>query len=69
MTTRSVRIPDDLDQRLVEYAEASHMSINAVIVRAVEQTLDRLAHEITIAQAADDVFARRGELFRRLADS
>jgi predicted transcriptional regulator len=69
MTTRSIRIPDELDRKLVSVAEAEHISVNALIVRAVEQTINRLAHEITIAQAADEVFARRGELFRRLADS
>lgn len=69
MTTRSIRFPDALDQKLVVAAEAQHISVNAFIVRSVEQTLNRLAHEIAITQAADDVFARRGELFRRLADS
>jgi predicted transcriptional regulator len=69
MTTRSIRIPDALDRKLVKFAEANHISVNAVLVRAAEQMLNRLAHEATIAQAADDVFARRGELFERLADS
>jgi predicted transcriptional regulator len=69
MTTRSIRIPDELDSRLVKFAHANHISVNAAIVRTVEQALDRLDQEIAIADATDDVFARRRELFRRLADS
>ncbi|HEX6471869.1 MAG TPA: Arc family DNA-binding protein [Streptosporangiaceae bacterium] len=69
MTTRSVRIPDELDARLVAFAEANHLSVNSAIVRTVEEALDRDARESTIAKAADDVFHRRRELFRRLADS
>ncbi len=69
MTTRSIRIPDEIDARLVAFAEANHISVNAAIVRTVEESLARFAQENAIAEAADDVFARRRELFERLADA
>jgi predicted transcriptional regulator len=69
MTTRSVRIPDELDARLAAFAEAKHVSMNSAIVRAVEETLARDAQETAIAAAGDDVFNRRGKLFERLADA
>jgi predicted transcriptional regulator len=69
MTTRSIRIPEELDARLVAFAAANHISVNSAIVRTVENALDRFAQETAIAEAANDVFARRGELFRRLADA
>ena len=69
MTTRSVRIPDEIDRKFAAFAEAKHISVNSAIVRAMEATLARDAQETAIARASDDVFARRGELFERLADA
>ncbi|MEV5823999.1 toxin-antitoxin system HicB family antitoxin [Spirillospora sp. NPDC052242] len=69
MTTRSVRIPDELDAKLVELAAADHISVNSAIVRALDEVVARRTQESAIAEAADLVFEDRKELFRRLADT
>ncbi|MBE1531010.1 toxin-antitoxin system HicB family antitoxin [Actinomadura algeriensis] len=69
MTTRSVRIPDELDAALVELAAADHISINSAIVRALDEVVARRTQEAAIAEAADLVFEDRKELFKRLADT
>jgi predicted transcriptional regulator len=69
MTTRSVRIPDEIDSRLVSFAESKHMSVNSAIVRAVEEMMTRDAQQEAVSAAADEVFARRADLFDRLADA
>ncbi|MGH3239393.1 MAG: Arc family DNA-binding protein [Spirillospora sp.] len=69
MTTRSVRIPDELDEQLVAMAEADHISVNSAIVRALDEVIIRRSQESAIAEAADVVFTERKELFKRLADS
>lgn len=69
MTTRSVRIPDELDAKLTALAEAEHISVNSAIVRAVNEMVMLRAREIAVAQVTDHVFARHKRLFERLADS
>ncbi|WP_344592883.1 Arc family DNA-binding protein [Actinomadura vinacea] len=69
MTTRSVRIPDDIDARLVAFAESKHISVNSALVQAVEEMMTRDAQADAVTAAADEVFARRQELFERLADA
>lgn len=69
MTTRSVRIPDELDARLTAMAAEDHISVNSAIVRALDEVLTRRSQEAAIADAADQVFADRKELFERLADT
>lgn len=41
-TTTAIRFPDDLHERLKEVAEERGFSINYVVVKAVEESLDRL---------------------------
>lgn len=69
MTARSVRIPDDLDAKLTAMAAEEHISVNSAIVRALDEVLTRRSQEAAIANAADQVFAERKELFKRLADT
>jgi len=69
MTTRSIRIPDEIDARLVSFAESKHISVNSAVVRAVEEMMTRDAQADAVTAAADEVFARRAELFDRLADA
>ncbi|MFF5258407.1 Arc family DNA-binding protein [Actinomadura viridis] len=69
MTTRSIRIPDEIDARLVAFAEARHTSVNSAIIRAVEEMMTRAAHQEAVTAATDEVFERRAELFERLADA
>ncbi|GAA4133383.1 Arc family DNA-binding protein [Actinomadura keratinilytica] len=69
MTTRSVRIPDDIDERLVALAKSEHTSVNSILVQAAEELLARRAQEAAISAATEEVFARREGLFRRLADT
>lgn len=69
MTTRSVRIPDEMDAKLVEMAADDHVSINSAIVRSLDEVLTRRSQEAAIAEAADLVFEDRKKLFKRLADT
>jgi predicted transcriptional regulator len=69
MTTRSIRIPDDIDERLVAFAAEEHVSVNSAIVRALDEVLARHAQDSAVAAATDLVFTAREELFQRLADS
>lgn len=41
-TTTAIRFPDELHERLKEAAEERGLSINYVVVKAVEEFLDRL---------------------------
>ncbi|TDC58116.1 toxin-antitoxin system HicB family antitoxin [Actinomadura sp. KC345] len=69
MTTRSVRIPDELDAKLAAMAAEDHISVNSAIIRALDEVLTRRSQEAAITAAADQVFADRTELFNRLADT
>ncbi|WP_285495059.1 Arc family DNA-binding protein [Actinomadura sp. NBRC 104425] len=69
MTTRSVRIPDDIDELLVRTAEAEHISINAAIVQAVEQWAQARDHRARVQAVVAEVMAEDANLLRRLADS
>ncbi|MFI6996981.1 ribbon-helix-helix domain-containing protein [Nocardia sp. NBC_01503] len=67
--TMSVRFPDETKARLEQAAEASHISANAAVVQAVEQWAAQQTRAALVAEAADEVFARRAGLFKRLADA
>lgn len=41
-TTTAIRFPDELHERLKEAAEERDLSINFLVVKAVEEFLDRL---------------------------
>ncbi|NVI91911.1 hypothetical protein [Actinomadura sp. BRA 177] len=69
MSTRSIRFPDELDAPLAALAEEDRISVNTAVVRAVEDTIARRSQESAIANAADLVFGKRAELFKRLADT
>jgi predicted transcriptional regulator len=69
MTTRSVRIPDEIDSLLVRAAEAEHISINAAIVQAVEQWAQARDHRARVRAVTAEVMAEDAELLSRLADA
>jgi hypothetical protein len=69
MTTRSVRIPQQVDELLVEAAEAEHISVNAAIVQAVESWVHTREHRARVRALTAQVMAEDAELLDRLADA
>ncbi|MFC0037924.1 Arc family DNA-binding protein [Actinomadura rayongensis] len=69
MATLSVRLPDELSERLTAYSRSKHSSANSTIIHALDRFLTEEAQADVVATAADEVFARRAELFDRLADT
>lgn len=41
-----VRLPDGMRERVAEHARAAHISMNSLVVQAVEQMLDRDSDEV-----------------------
>jgi predicted transcriptional regulator len=69
MTTRSVRIPDEIDRALTAAAEAEHISVNAAIVQAVQDWAQLRDHRARVRAVAAQVMAEDDKLLRRLADA
>jgi predicted transcriptional regulator len=69
MTTRSIRIPDALDRKLVEVAETEHISLNSAVVQAVESWVRLHQHRSRVQEITAQVMAEDQSLLRRLADS
>jgi predicted transcriptional regulator len=53
-TTTAIRFPDEVHQRLKEAAEERDLSINFMVVKAVEEMLDNLlpASELRLTRSA-----------------
>lgn len=69
MTTRSIRIPDEIDKLLVEVAEEEHISVNAAVVQSVEEWARVRRHRAEVRTAMAQVMAEDAELLDRLADA
>ncbi|HZB31574.1 MAG TPA: hypothetical protein VE465_15555 [Streptosporangiaceae bacterium] len=69
MTTRSIRIPDALDRKLVKVAETEHISLNSAVVQAVETWVRQHQHRSRVQEITAQVMAEDQNLLRRLADS
>jgi predicted transcriptional regulator len=69
MTTRSIRIPDALDRKLVTVAEAEHISLNSAIVQAVDSWVRQHQHRSRVQEITAQVMAEDQDLLQRLADS
>lgn len=69
MTTRSVRIPDEIDLALTRAAEAEHISVNGAIVQAVQSWTQAQEHRARIRAVTAQVMAEDSALLARLADA
>jgi predicted transcriptional regulator len=69
MTTRSVRIPDEIDDLLTRTAEAEHISVNAAIVQAVQSWAEMHEHRAHVRAITAQVMAEDADLLRRLGDA
>jgi predicted transcriptional regulator len=69
MTTRSIRIPDALDRKLVSVAESEHISLNSAVIQAVESWVRQHQHRSRIQEITAQVMAEDENLIRRLAES
>lgn len=58
MTTRSVRIPDDIDSAVVAAADRERVSVNTYVVQALERSVAAEEHRSRVAGAYDRVKAR-----------
>nr|BFE30613.1 hypothetical protein GCM10010200_028640 [Actinomadura rugatobispora] len=69
MTTRSVRIPDDIDALLIKAAQEEHISVNAAVVQAVEEWARMRGHRARVRAVTAQVMAEDAALLDRLADA
>jgi predicted transcriptional regulator len=69
MTTRSIRIPDALDRKLVSVAETEHISLNSAVIQAVESWVRQHHHRSRVQEITAQVMSEDQGLLRRLADS
>ncbi|WP_131741453.1 toxin-antitoxin system HicB family antitoxin [Actinomadura roseirufa] len=69
MTTRSVRIPPEIDGILTKAAEAEHISVNAAIVQAVQTWALAREHRAHVQAITAQVMAEDAALLERLADA
>jgi uncharacterized protein (DUF1778 family) len=69
MTTRSIRIPDDIDALLVQAAEEDHISVNTAVVQAVEEWTRMRTHRARVRAVTAQVMAEDADLLDRLADA
>jgi predicted transcriptional regulator len=64
---RTIDIPDELATALKELATIEHRSVNATLIVAAEQYVQRNSQRTQVAQAAQRVMDLNGELLDRLA--
>ncbi|GAA3933350.1 hypothetical protein GCM10023085_13300 [Actinomadura viridis] len=69
MTTRSIRIPDEIDELLIKAADEEHISVNAAVVQAVEEWARMRRHRAEVRAVTAQVMAEDKELLARLADA
>jgi predicted transcriptional regulator len=69
MTTRSVRIPDEIDLALTNAAEAEHVSVNSAIVQAVQIWTQTREHRARVRAVTTQVMTEDAALLARLADA
>lgn len=65
----TLRIPDELNERLEELAAAEHMSKSAFVLRALREEADRRQRRTAVGEAFDYVMSHDAEAMRRLADA
>ena len=70
MTTRSIRFPDEIDELLVEAAEEEDISVEAAVVRAVEEwARSHRGRRARVRAATAQVVAEDSALLDRLGDA
>jgi predicted transcriptional regulator len=69
MTTRSVRIPEEIDDLLTATAAAEHISVNAAIIQAVHDWVQLREHRARVRAITAQVMAEDAGLLQRLADA
>lgn len=65
--TRTIDFPDDLINELKKVAEQEHRSVNATLIVAAKEYVERRDHRARVRAAAQKVVEMDGELLDRLA--
>lgn len=65
----TLRIPDELDAKLSELADAQHSSKHALVLRAIEEHVAREAKNRVVLASLDETTRDYAELIRRLEDA
>lgn len=65
----TLRLSDDLDQRLSDQAQRTGLSKQKIAVLAIEAHLDRASQSTLAQDVIDKVLARDKELLERLASA
>ncbi|MFE3444610.1 toxin-antitoxin system HicB family antitoxin [Nocardia sp. NPDC059180] len=68
MTTISVRLPDEIHQRLTAAAEADHISLNSALVQAAQAWVDAQAQRARSRVLLQEIMAEDAELLAMLGD-
>ena len=65
----TLRLSNDLDQRLDDYARRTGMSKQKVVEQSLDEFLDRAHQTAAMEGARNRILTRDKELFDRLADA
>jgi predicted transcriptional regulator len=65
----TLRLNDELDQRLDDYARRTGMSKQKVVEQSLDEFLERAHQTAAMLAARDRILTRDKELFNRLADA
>lgn len=64
----TLRLPDDLAERVRKQAEGEHISMQNLVVKATEEYVDRRSINGEIDAAMDKIKSRYGDVLRRLGE-
>jgi predicted transcriptional regulator len=64
----NLRLTDELNERLRSQAAAEHVSVQVLVIKAVEDYLARNTKRALIDSAMDDVMVSFGDALRRLGE-
>lgn len=65
----TLRIDDELDKRLRDYAQRSGLSKQRIVLQSIDEFLTRAQHSADVDAIFTKVVARDQELLDRLADA
>lgn len=65
----TVRLPEELDRKLEEFARQRHTSKHAVLIEAADRFVRTESKTELVLAAVDDISVRYAETLRRLEDA
>lgn len=65
----TLRLPEELDRRLSEIAEAEHVSKHSLVLESVQSLIEQRAHFALVQEGLEYALSHDAEALERLADS